>query len=244
MDLTQDFTAHVTASEADLPGPELLPVRLALACAQVLPVAAAGISVYFSADRRLPLGGSEPVAAVAERLQFTVGEGPCLTAHSLGRPVFADEDELRTRWPVFYDALATHTPFRGIVSLPLHGGLEGIGALDLYVTPPGSVRDLSLADTLTVGTALSTIFAIAMDEEPRSESGPSWLDAPAAGRRSLVWQAIGFVGIGLELHNTDALSLLRAHAYGSDQDLDAVAEAVLEERLSMADLSEQAETGP
>ncbi|MCZ2821298.1 GAF domain-containing protein [Modestobacter sp. VKM Ac-2977] len=243
MDLTQEFAARVTAAESELPGPELLPLRLARACAQVLPVAGAGLSVYFSADRRLPLGGSGQEAGIAERLQFTVGEGPCLTAHSSGNPVLADEDELRTRWPAFHDALVARTAIRGVIALPLHGGLQGIGALDLFVEPPGSVRDLGLADALTVTTALSDSFAAALDQEPRSESGPAWLDAPAAGRRALVWQAVGFVSIGLELDSTDALALLRARAYGSDRDLDEVAEAVLEDRLSLADLSQAAETG-
>lgn len=243
MDLTQDFAARVTAAEHDLPGPELLPLRLVRACAQLLPVAGAGLSVYFAADRRLPLGGSDPVAGIAERLQFTVGEGPCLTAHSTGSPVLADEDALHSRWPAYHDALVTHTPIRGVISLPLHGGLQEIGALDLYVRPPGSVRDLGLADALAVTTALSETFAVAMDHEPRRESGPAWLDAPAAGRRALVWQAVGFISVGLELDSTDALSLLRAHAYGSDRDLDEVAEALLHHRLGVADLSVSAETG-
>jgi hypothetical protein len=243
MDRTQEFAARVTAAEQDLPGPELLPLRLVRACAQVLPVAGAGLSVYFSGDRRLPLGGSDQAADTAERLQFTVGEGPCLMAYDTGSPVLADEDELRTRWPIFHDVLVSHTPIRGVISLPLHGGLQDIGALDLYVEPPGSVRDLGLADALTVTTALSDTFAAAMDQQPRSEFGPAWLDAPAAGRRALVWQAVGFVSVGLELGSSDALTLLRAQAYGTDRDLDEVAEAVLEDRLSLAALSNSAETG-
>lgn len=242
MDLTQDFTARVTAAEQDLPGPELLPLRLVRACAQLLPVAGAGLSVYFAADRRLPLGGSDPMAGTAERLQFTVGEGPCLTAHGSGSPVLADEDELRSRWPAYHDALVAHTPIRGVISLPLHGGLQEIGALDLYVRPPGSVRDLGLADALAVTTALSDTFAAAMDHEPRRESGPAWLDAPAAGRRALVWQAVGLVSVALELDSADALTLLRAHAYGTDRDLDEVADALLANRMSVADLSTPAET--
>jgi len=242
MDLRQEFAAHVVAAERDLPGPELLPARLARACAELLPVDGAGLSVFFSADRRLPLGGSDPVADTAERLQFTVGEGPCLTAHSTGQPVVADEDELRVRWPAFHDALVSRTPIRGIISLPLHGGLQDIGALDLYLQPPGDVRDLGLADALTVMTALSDCFAAAMDEEPRTESGPPWLDAPAAGRRALVWQAVGFVSTGLELLSTDALAVLRAHAYAHDRELDDVAESVLERRLSLAELSQAAGT--
>jgi len=240
MDLTQEFAARVTAAEQELPGPELLPLRLARACADLLPVAGAGLSVYFAADRRLPLGGSDPLAGTAERLQFTVGEGPCLSAHGTGNPVLADEDELRTRWPAFHDALVSRTPYRGVISLPLHGGLQDVGALDLYVQPPGTVRDLGLADALTVTTALSDTFAAAMDSAPRSEAGPAWLDAPAADRRSQVWQAIGFVSVGLELDSADALVLLRAQAYGADRDLDDVAADVLARRLPLAELSASA----
>ena len=244
MDLGLEFAARVAAAEQEFPGPELLPLRLTRACAELLPVDGAGLSVYFSAERRLPLGGSNVAADTAERLQFTVGEGPCLTSHSTREPVLADEDELRRRWPAYHDALVSLTPIRGVISLPLHGGLEDIGALDLYLQPPNDIHDLGLAEALSVTTALSAAFAAAMDAEPRTDSGPSWLDAPTAERRALVWQAVGFVGVGLELGSTDALALLRAHAYGHSADLDDVAAAVLARRLSLAELSsESAEAG-
>ena len=237
MDLAQEFAAQVTAAERDLPGAELLPDRLARACAAVLPVDGVGLSVYFSADRRLPLGASDPTAATAERLQFTVGEGPCLTAHATGMPVLADEAELQARWPGYHDVLVSHTPVRGVISLPLHGGLEDVGALDLYLNAPGDIRVLGLADSLTVTAALSDAFAAAMAAEPHTEEGPAWLDAPGAGRRAQVWQAVGFVNMGLELPSPDALALLRAYAYGHDEELDDVAEGVLERRLTLAELA-------
>jgi hypothetical protein len=237
LDVAQDFTARVTEAEADLPGPELLPERLARACAAVLPVDGAGLSVFFSEDRRLPLGASDPTSATAERLQFTVGQGPCLTAYSRGEPVFADDRELQARWPAFSDVLMAHTPIRGVISLPLHGLLEGIGALDLYAKPPGDIRSVGLTDALQVLAVLTDTFAAAMADEPRNEEGPAWLDAPAAGRRALVWQAIGMVNVGLHLSSPDALALLRAYAYGHDTVLDDVAAAVLQHRLSLEELS-------
>ena len=236
MDLAQEFADQVAAAERELPGPELLPDRLARACAAVLPVDGVGLSVYFSADRRLPLGASDPTAATAERLQFTVGEGPCLSAHATGLPVLAGEAELQARWPGYFDLLVAHTPVRGVISLPLHGGLEDVGALDLYLEAPGDVRALGLADSLTVTAALSDAFATAMAAEPHTEDGPAWLDSPGAGRRAQVWQAVGFVNVGLALPNPDALALLRAWAYGHDRELDDVAGAVLDRRLTLGEL--------
>jgi hypothetical protein len=235
--IVQDFTAQVTAAEADLPGTELLPARLTRACAAVLPVDGAGLSLFFATDRRLPLGASDAESATAERLQFTVGEGPCITAHGTLEAVLADDSALQARWPGYSDALFARTTIRGVISMPLHGALEGIGTLDLYLREAADVRAVGLADTLAVLAALTATFSAAMDAERHRDSGPSWLDAPSVDRRSQVWQALGMVTVGLELDAPDALTLLRAHAYGHDTDLDAVAAAVVHRELTLEELS-------
>jgi hypothetical protein len=190
------------------PGSDLLPERLAWACAEVLPVDGAGISLCASSDRRLPLGASDPASAEAERLQFTVGEVPCLTSHATGDIVIAGAATMRIRWPGYYDTRVTHTPIRGTISLPLRDELHGIGALDLYVVPPREVG-----------------------------AGPAWLDASAAERRSAVWQAIGFVNSALGVPSPDALALLRAHAHADGQSLDDLAAQVLSRQVPVEDLA-------
>jgi hypothetical protein len=237
-----DFAARVAAAEVQLPGPELLPARLALACSAVLPVDGAGLSFFFATDRRVPLGASDADAATAERLQFTAGEGPCFTAHDTQEIVIADERELQERWPGYTDALLACTAVRGVISLPLYGPLAGIGALDLYVHEPDAVRAVGLADALEVQAVLTATFATTMDDEPHDDSGPSWLDSPPAGRRALVWQAVGMANVGLELNAPDALTLLRAYAYGHGTDLDAVAAAVVDRRLTLDELSLSSDT--
>ena len=107
--------------------PELLAQRLSRAVARVLPVDGAGISLFSAADRRLPLGASDRMAAEAERLQFTAGEGPCLSAHAEGLPIVADEATIRSRWPAFYDAHVMRTSIRGTISLPLQDACVGSG---------------------------------------------------------------------------------------------------------------------
>src|SRR3954453_20319520 len=109
MTIQERLSAAAAAPPADLPGPGLLPGRRGKARPAVLPVDGAGISLFFVSDRRLPLGASDNRAAEAERLQFTVGEGPFLSAHAEGRALFADEDTIRSRWPTFYDELATRS---------------------------------------------------------------------------------------------------------------------------------------
>ena len=238
MTLVENFHAALASSADELPGAELLPERLAHACARVLPVDGAGISLFFLSDRRLPLGASDPMSGEAERLQFTVGDGPCLTAHAAGEPVLADEGTIRSRWPGFYDALVTRTSIRGTISLPLRGQLRGIGALDLYVIPPLEVGSVSLQDALIIsGEVVAVLQEQSQQMRDRRAGGPAWLDAPAAERRSMVWQAIGFVNAALEMSSPDALALLRAHAYAEGSTLDELAARVLSRDVPIDELS-------
>jgi len=42
---------------------------------------------------------------IAERLQFTVAQGPCIDAHHTGQRVMATEPVIAQRWPIFHDRL-------------------------------------------------------------------------------------------------------------------------------------------
>jgi hypothetical protein len=234
--LLLDFHDALAAAGVDLSGAELLPERLAHACAQVLPVDGAGIGLFFSGGRRLPLGASDAVSGEAERLQFTLGDGPCLAAHAAGEPVVADEAALRSRWPAFHDALLARTSIRGTVSLPLGGGLGTIGALDLYLVPPHEAAEVSLPDARAVAAEVAAALRVDGRNGGRSD-GPAWLDTPAAGRRSLVWQAMGFVNSALGLSSPDALALLRAHAYAEGSSLDELAVRVVSREVGVDELA-------
>jgi len=111
--------------------------------------------------------------------------------------------------------------------------LRGFGALDLYLVPPSGVDSVGLADALTVAEQVETAFQTGNGRVSPHEDGPTWLDAPAAQRRSLVWQAMGFVNAGLRVTSTDALALLRAHAYSEDKTLDELAALVLDRQVPL-----------
>ncbi|MGY1740615.1 MULTISPECIES: ANTAR domain-containing protein [unclassified Blastococcus] len=237
MTLVEQFRTALALSADDLPAPELLPDRLARAAAKVLPVDGAGISLFFAEDRRLPLGASDPVSAEVERLQFTAGEGPCLSAHAEGRAIVADEDTIGTRWPAFHDLLVAATPVRGTISLPLADGLSGIGALDLYVVPPGDIATLGLQDALVVADEVAATLRAQSELSRQAGDAPAWVEAPSVDRRAVVWQAMGFVNAGLGVESEDALALLRGHAYAEGVDLDEIARRVVARELPLERLA-------
>lgn len=233
MTIAERFDAEVAAAAGrGLAGPELLPERLVRAAAAMLPVAGASLSLLEAGDKRVPLGSSSPEAAMAERLQFTVGDGPCMAAQRLGEPVLADEGELRRRWPAFTEKMLAATSFRGVVALPLQKALAGIGAVDLYVRRPERIAQLDVFEALAVGELITAALSeAAVFSEWDASEGPDWLRAPPAQRRAKVWQAMGRLDLRLGLEGPEALDLLRAHALATGRELDDVAVDVLNDRL-------------
>jgi hypothetical protein len=225
------------AGDPELAGPELLPVRLARACARTLTVDGVGLSLVDAAQQRVPLGASSEEAEVAERLQFTVGAGPCMTAQDTRQPVFAVEDDLRQRWPVFTDLLVRSTSFRAAVVLPLQPALAGSGAMDLYFRRSADVLDLDVFEAVAVGELVTSMLGdAAVWSEWSPAEGPEWMQGPTPQRRAAVWEAMGRLSVDLEVSAPAALDLLRAHAYRAGRTVDDVAGELLAGNLRPADL--------
>lgn len=237
-------SALAEVTDPALAGPELLPVRLARACARTLAVDDAGLSLVDASQQRVPLGASSDVAEVAERLQFTVGAGPCMTAQETREPVFAVEEDLRRRWPVFTQLLVDETPFRAVVALPLQPALAGAGAIDLYFRTSAEVLDLEVFEAIAVGELVTSALSdAAVWSEWTPAEGPEWMHGPTPQRRAAVWEAMGKLCVELELSAPDVLTLIRAHAYATGVTVDDVAEDVLSGRLTAAALAGREEAG-
>ena len=220
--LTGDFAnAFSLLGRGPLAGPELVPVRLATACTQVLGIAGAGISVFTGDGIRVPVGASDTDSANAERLQFTAAEGPCISAHQSGKPVMATESEIAHRWPAFYRGLIDETPFRGVSSMPLRNGLAEMATIDFFFHRSDDVAGIDLHQ---VDAILELVTDTLLDEMPLApDSVPRWLDSPAAEERSWIFLAIGMINVDARLTTQDALEVLRALARTNSQSVDETA---------------------
>jgi hypothetical protein len=238
MTIAMRFTSALDEETARGPtAAELLPVRLARAATRTLGVDGAGLAVVDGAGRRIPLGASSPDAACAERLQFTVGTGPCIEAQETRQPVFAVLADLRRRWMPYAELLVVQTPFRAAVALPLREDLAGAGALDLYFTDETAVLGLDVFAAVAVGemvTAALTEAAVWSDWP--AERGPAWLHGPAAVRRAAVLRTAGRAGLARDTDAATALALLRGAAYAAGCSLEELAEDLEAGRLDLDDV--------
>jgi len=239
MNLAERYRSAV-ASRYDVTASDdgLLPQVLAEACVQVLPVAGAGISVMQD-DLRIPLGASDAVAQRAERLQTTLGEGPCLAAAGTPLPQAASLDTIAQSWPLFHRELVAQTPYRSACSVPLLPDRgRRLGVLDFYLTTPEAMEpQLLFSLSASVGSAVAGILSGSpVAEGVDGLTMPTWLNSAPVQERMTVWAAVGILLAQSQLDNADALALMRAFAFGQDLSLDAVAARLTSSTLDPAEV--------
>ncbi|MDQ2749984.1 MAG: GAF and ANTAR domain-containing protein [Actinomycetota bacterium] len=234
--LSRFVTAFSALDEPTLSGPESLPVRLAIACARVLPVDATGISVMDVL--RVPLGASSADAEAVERAQVTIGDGPCIFAFSTGEPVLATQDQMTQSWPIFSERVLTQTRIRSVGSVPLRTLNKRLGALDLYWRSPRGATTIAIPAALEVANHIAAVLLAEPDVTTlHGVTGPGWVDAAAAQRRMQVWQAVGMLNVACALSSADAIAVLRAYAYSHDSTLDSLAEDLLSGAVPLHDVA-------
>ncbi|GAB3346516.1 GAF domain-containing protein [Modestobacter lapidis] len=243
--LAERFRAALSEQATPEALPELLPQRLSRAVARVLPVDGVGISVRVDPDRHFPLGASDAHSGLAERLQFTVGAGPCLQASEARQPVFVVAQDMARRWPAFHDLLLSRTPYRGIVALPLRRGLAGAGAIDLYFRRADEVPVLDVFAAMTIGDLVTATLAEAAVWSSWEETdGPRWLQSPSARHRAGVWRAMSMTSLALGVETDEALAVLRAQAYARGRTVDDLAADVVDGRLDPREVFGDGATEP
>lgn len=181
---------------------------------------------------RMLLGASDALGAQIEELQFSLGEGPCVSAFADAMPVLIPDlqaYEARARWPMFARG-AADSGIGAVFAFPLQIGVIGIGVLDCHRRRPGPF--LEIADALAVADAVTTALVDLSALEGPSAIGTSLLDL-SWRTHAVVHQATGALSADLEISAVDALARLRAHAFRCSRPLEEVAEDVLAGRLKL-----------
>ncbi|UDY34964.1 ANTAR domain-containing protein [Dermatobacter hominis] len=203
---------------------------LCAVCADLIEVSGAGITILDGLAAG-PVCSSDARMRVLEDLQFTLGEGPARDAHVGGTAVRAPrlDDGAAERWPVFVQ-MAEELGVAAVFAFPLHLGAARVGVLSLYHHEDGSLTAAQDADVdALVEVLTATILAMV-----RGDSLAAALDG-AVGGRSEIHQATGMVAAQLGVGPDEAIARIRAHAYATDETVDAVAAMIVMRHLRLSD---------
>ncbi len=187
-----------------------------------------GASLSLSGDGRAlsPLWSSDTVAEVLEESQITLGEGPCVDALALGRPVLVDDLHMPTgsaAWPAFTHS-ATDLGVGAIFAFPLQIGVIAMGTLELYRRTAGALSEPGLAAALSAADLLgSVVLELGACDEP---------DLVVPHYRLAVHQAAGMLTVQLGVSIEEAMVRLRGRAFSEGRSIDQVASDLVARRLS------------
>jgi hypothetical protein len=170
------------------------------------------------------------VSCLIERLQYTLGEGPCVDAYRQDRPVLEPDlaHPSTPRWLAFSPP-AVEAGVRAVFGFPLQVGAVRLGALNLYRDWSGRLSDDQHADALVMADVAAQAVLVLQANAPPGQLAAE-LEA-GADFHYVVHQASGMVAAQLDVSVGQALIRLRAYAFGNDRPLAEVAEDVVARKL-------------
>lgn len=213
--------------------------RLCEACVDLLNVDGASISMIKDGESRGTFGSSGQLSRTLDELQFTYGQGPCLDAVKLNRPVSAEDLDGagEDRWPALAEAVLSHG-IRAIYALPVKVASTPIGALDLYRHRRGPLDGSDLTGGLWAAglASLPLLDLMTADVDWQSAAdGDDGFEQLASLERVEVYQATGMIIAALNVTAADAVALLRAHAVAHDLTASDAAYRILDGRIVLSD---------
>jgi transcriptional regulator with GAF, ATPase, and Fis domain len=160
---------------------------------------AAGISIVRSRRRVHTPAASSDLVVQADRLQYEVGEGPCLDI--IWREEFVHSPDLGTdeRWPTWGPRVVAETQARSLMSFRLFTAEHTVGALNLYSRSPHAFDADDRADGIAIAAHISVAVATAQ------EVGDL---AAALASRTLLSQTVGIVMAQYDLDADRAFAAL------------------------------------
>ncbi len=197
------------------------------------PIDGAAFTEMTSEAIRDPWCASDDLIAEAERIQYSLGEGPTQDAFRTRRPVLVPdlaEARAAARWPVFV-AEADHLEIGGLFAIPMQIGAITGGVCTAYRRRAGL---LSVADLrrLLRAVDVATLGFLGLRSSSRTYDDSSSLVADSTMARQ-VHQATGMLVAQLNVTAEEAFARLRAHAYSEGRTIHEIADQIVARHLRL-----------
>jgi hypothetical protein len=203
---------------------------------EALPVTGAAVSVFGASVPETAICASDRLAARLDELQFDLGEGPRWEAARSRMPVLVPyaRHGAYPLWPVFATEML-ETDAQALFVFPLTIGALDVGVVELYRSTPGALttNEQAIAAVLANKTAwnlMDQLLRMNQAAQTGSLEDTSPPDSSPLSRRE-IHQATGMVLVQTGTTATEALLLLRAHAFANGRTVRDVASDVVARRL-------------
>ncbi|PZR51953.1 antitermination regulator [Xylanimonas oleitrophica] len=197
-----------------------MPSRLCRACVEILGAQSGAVTLSASPEERLTVSTSDGVSAHIGDLEDMLGEGPGHLALVEDRIVVTPIDgahPVDDAFPLFSQLVASIRGPATAYAVPMRVSGRVVGVLSLYVEAGRLARDPEDAQFLADAVGMALLGQV---------------DSFDWSTRSRIHQATGMVIAQLGIGPSDALAVLRAHAFAHSTTLETIAREVLARRLA------------
>ncbi len=223
--LSASLTALTELSTATLDLTRMLTQVAKLAVWAIPGADGAGLTLL-ELDRADLIVKSEPFVRAIDNIQYSMGEGPCISAAATGRTKRSGQLEKDLRWPHF-GPRAAELGVHSALSLPLRTPTKILGAMNVYAHPPNAftARAQELGETFAVSATVAVQHAQVFEQTIRLANE---LHA-GLNNRVLIDQAIGVLRFQHGATAGDALERLRQMSAEQQRSVTDIAIAVVQE---------------
>lgn len=186
--------------------------------------AGAGASIINSRGRRESAGATDPVVLRADKLQYELGQGPCLSAWAEQRAIIIQDTSQETRWPKWTAAVAG-LPLRSVLSAPLTTDGRRIGALKVYSPSPLVFDDHSVFMIERLAGPAAAILGHVRDREASHQLSSQLTEALT--NRDMIAKAQGVLIERMKISSPEALAVMLAASRDEEKPLHEVARDIV-----------------
>ena len=186
--------------------------------------AGAGASIISTRGRRESTGATDLVVLQADKLQYELGQGPCLSAWAEQRAMIIQDTKEETRWPKWTAAVA-NLPLRSVLSAPLTTEGRQIGALKVYSPSPEVFDDYSIFLIERLAAPAAVMLGNVRDRE--SAQRLNTLLVEALRRRDIIATAQGVLLERMNITGLEALTIMLSVARREEKPLHLVASEII-----------------
>ncbi|WP_457945949.1 GAF and ANTAR domain-containing protein [Pseudarthrobacter sp. alpha12b] len=174
--------------------------------------------------RTVTIGGSSGRAAVVDRIEQSLGDGPCIEALESGVPVLLGDVSSDPRWPEYRSAL-TAAGIASSLGIPMNLEDDAGAVLDFFAPVSGVFSEEGVAEGMRfadmAGKALRLAVRIAAADH-RAENMKAAMDT-----RTAIDLACGIIMAENKCSKDRAFEILRSASNTRNQKLNELAEALV-----------------
>lgn len=221
-DALQELAA-VLVSEEDVESTINRITRLAVACIDGADFC--GISLVVRGEGIKTVGATAEIVAEVDRVQYEVGQGPCLSSIADQATFQIDDISSDRQWPKF-SAAAADTGVKSLVAFVLQISDESLAALNLFAIQPQAFTREDLRVGAIFASHAAYGLANAQTHERDQEKARQLQEALVT--RSVISNAVGIIMAQERINRDDAFGILRTTSQALNMKLRVIAEGIVD----------------